>query len=73
MASNPWITHRDQEMYGIDAEEWIPDRWLDPEKAKILEKYSFTFGYGSRICLGRQLGMMSALKVPLTVRLSMKE
>jgi cytochrome P450 len=67
IASNPWITHRDPEIYGVDAEEWIPERWLDPDKAKLLEKYNFTFGYGSRLCLGRQLGMMAALKVPLMV------
>lgn len=65
IASNPWITQRDPEIYGEDAEEWIPERWQDENKAKVLERFSFTFGFGSRLCLGRQLGMMSALKVPL--------
>lgn len=67
VASNPWITQRDPEIYGTDAEDWIPERWLDPRKAELMEKYNFTFGYGSRPCLGRQMGMMSALKIPLMV------
>ncbi|KAE8443394.1 hypothetical protein EG329_001953 [Mollisiaceae sp. DMI_Dod_QoI] len=65
VASNPWITQRDPDVYGADAEEWKPERWLNAENAALFEKYNFTFGYGSRLCLGRQLGMMSVVKTPL--------
>ncbi|KAL2060747.1 hypothetical protein VTL71DRAFT_9389 [Oculimacula yallundae] len=60
---NAYITHRDQTMFGDDADEWNPDRWLDPEKARVLEKYNFSFGYGSRPCLGKPLGLMGVMKV----------
>lgn len=67
VASNPWITQRDPEVYGADAEEWKPERWLEAENAKVLEKYSFTFGYGTRPCLGKAMGLMSVYKIPLMV------
>ncbi|KAF8855753.1 hypothetical protein BDZ45DRAFT_746193 [Acephala macrosclerotiorum] len=53
------------ELYGADAEEWKPERWLNAENAALFEKYNFIFGYGSRLCLGHQLGMMSVVKTPL--------
>ncbi|CZR60327.1 related to cytochrome P450 CYP2 subfamily [Phialocephala subalpina] len=65
VASNPWITQRDPELYGEDAEEWKPERWLNAENAALFEKHNFTFGYGSRLCLRRQLGIMSVMKTPL--------
>lgn len=69
IASNPWITGRDPEIYGDDVEEWKPERWLDVERARVMEKYSFVFGYGSRPCLGAKMGWLSACKVPLMVSL----
>jgi len=69
VACNPWITHRDKEIYGEDAEIWRPERWLENngEAGTVLEKYDLSLGYGSRICLGRDLGMMELMKFPLMV------
>ncbi|KAF9891592.1 hypothetical protein FE257_003603 [Aspergillus nanangensis] len=65
ISGNPWIMQRDTAMFGEDAEEFNPDRWMDPEKAKLYNKYLFTFGYGARICLGRDVAMMELFKGPL--------
>lgn len=70
VACNPWITHRDPQIYGADADIWRPKRWLenDGEDGKVFDKYNLALGYGSRICIGRDLGMMELLKFPLMVR-----
>ncbi|KAI5804961.1 cytochrome P450 [Geopyxis carbonaria] len=64
LASCPWITARCKDLYGADAEEYRPERWLeDPEYVKKMEKFNFSFGYGTRLCLGRNLGRMLLYKL----------
>jgi hypothetical protein len=67
VTSSAWLIQRDKEMYGADAEYFNPDRWLDPEQAKLYNKYLFSFGYGARVCLGKDIALMEIYKAPLQV------
>jgi cytochrome P450 len=45
------LIHHNEEIFP-DSHEFIPERWLDPEKRKYLEKYMVSFTKGSRQCVG---------------------
>lgn len=61
---NAWTVHRDKALYGEDAAQFIPERWLDEDKEKVrnMENLSFAFGGGPRVCLGRNIAMLEISK-----------
>lgn len=70
VAANPWVTNRQPEIYGEDANDWRPERWLDcdEEHAKLMERFLFSFGYGQRRCLGKNVAKMETQKICMEVR-----
>jgi len=62
---NPWVLHRDKRIFGHDAEEWQPRRWLDvdAEKVKYMDHHILSFGAGKRSCLGKNIAMLELTKV----------
>jgi cytochrome P450 len=61
---NAWTVHRDKKVYGDDADEFKPERWLieDKDKVRNMENMSFAFGGGPRVCLGRNIAMLEISK-----------
>ncbi|TMW62736.1 hypothetical protein Poli38472_005354 [Pythium oligandrum] len=48
-------------IWGPDAEEYKPERWIDPETGKIIPISAFkffSFNAGPRMCLGKNLALM---------------
>ena len=71
VGANPYVINRDHTVFGTDADEFKPGRWLeDPERAKNMHKWMFTWGWGPRDCVGRPLARMLAQKLLLQVRLA---
>ena len=60
---NPTSLHRNSDIFGPDPEEYIPDRWLDSDKSKAMERYNLIWGAGARTCPGRNLAEMLVSKI----------
>lgn len=69
---NAWVTHFDKDVFGEDADEFKPERWLMNEKeseeayrARISKmRYSdFAFSKGPRRCLGIHIAQQELWKV----------
>ncbi|KAG0647709.1 Cytochrome P450 monooxygenase [Hyphodiscus hymeniophilus] len=70
VAVNGWVLHKDKRIFGEDADDFKPERWLeDEEKAKKMERYMFQFGGGSHLCIGRNLALLEMNKIlPLLLK-----
>ncbi|WQF76942.1 Putative cytochrome P450 [Colletotrichum destructivum] len=61
-----WGIFRRAEVWGQDADEFRPDRWLeaDAERSRLMETtLELVFGHGKWKCLGRNVAMMELQKV----------
>ncbi|EEU36320.1 uncharacterized protein NECHADRAFT_52492 [Fusarium vanettenii 77-13-4] len=57
VAVNGWVVHRDKQVFGQDADNFRPERWLEADKDTL------RFGGGSHVCLGRHLALLEMSKV----------
>ncbi|KAL2104613.1 hypothetical protein VUR80DRAFT_10112 [Thermomyces stellatus] len=68
---NSWVEHRNPAIFGPDADEFRPERWLsdDAEKLSYMNRHWMPFGLGSRTCIGRHISFLEISKlIPLLVR-----
>ena len=49
-----YVLHFDQDIFGEDARQWNPDRWLKPG-SELMERYLIHFGAGPRTCAGKNV------------------
>lgn len=70
LAANPYIIHRNMDIFGDDAKEFRPRRWIDchPAQLALMKKFFLAFGYGSRRCLGKNIALFESQKFLVEVR-----
>ncbi|KAL3487620.1 cytochrome P450 [Aspergillus germanicus] len=51
---NPWVAHRNPSIFGADASEFRPERWINNTK---------NFGQGARTCIGKNISLLEMYKV----------
>ncbi|KAJ3955377.1 hypothetical protein N0V92_008078 [Colletotrichum tropicale] len=67
-----WPLHLSKDIFGEDAEEFRPERWLletnESKLATMNKVHELVFGYGKYQCLGRPIAMMEIGKTVFEVR-----
>ncbi|OJJ56962.1 hypothetical protein ASPSYDRAFT_47235 [Aspergillus sydowii CBS 593.65] len=58
---NPGIIHFDKGVFGDDADEFRPERWIEGD-ASVMDRYIMQFGMGARTCLGKNISMCEIYK-----------
>jgi cytochrome P450 len=75
---NPYIICRNKSVFGPDANEFRPERWLRDEDAgesqeqfkprlTAMNKADLSFGAGARICIGKNMALWQVFKVLATL------
>lgn len=73
---NPWVIHRNEDVFGPDVESFRPERWLqlddETEEAyeariKKMKGSNLVFGAGPRTCIGKFLSLMESYKLISTL------
>lgn len=60
-----YTIHRSKEIWGPDAEKFVPERW---ERLTARQKAAFIpFSYGPRACVGRNVAEMELLVISATI------
>ncbi|KAI1300027.1 cytochrome P450 [Xylaria venustula] len=67
ISTSPLAQNRCKALFGDDADEWKPERWIPgeintEEQIRFMDKNLATFGYGSRTCIGRNLATVEMTK-----------
>lgn len=69
IGANPWVVHRNKEVYGEDVDAFRPERWMKDD-AGDMHRFFFAFGAGARMCLGRNISWMVSSRFSPLTRLS---
>ncbi|KAF3171428.1 hypothetical protein TWF225_010599 [Orbilia oligospora] len=69
---NAWAMHRDTTVFGEDADIWRPERWIHAgeEQKKLMNRGLFSFGGGTRQCIGRNISLLEMYKLIPTLLLN---
>lgn len=66
----PWAMGRSRHIWGQDADDFRPERWIDPKTDQLMFKSAFefpVFNGGPRACLGKKMAELLAVYVIATL------
>ncbi|KAK4935022.1 hypothetical protein LTR10_023834 [Elasticomyces elasticus] len=64
VAANCWVAHYNRQVWGDDAHEYRPERWLgDKDEVAAMSRYWIPFGHGAGTCIGKNISLMEIGKV----------
>ncbi|KAJ6005490.1 hypothetical protein N7451_003434 [Penicillium sp. IBT 35674x] len=66
LSVNPWVIHRNKEIFGEDSECYNPNRWLQAD-IKKMDAFLIHWGTGYNQCPGRNLAQFELSKVLTTI------
>ncbi|KAI1079336.1 cytochrome P450 [Whalleya microplaca] len=67
LSISQWVVHLSTELWGPDAREFNPDRWLRNDAAVLEKKYFIPFGAGFESCPGHHVAKMELSKIIATI------
>ena len=78
---NPYLAARNRSVWGPDADEFRPERWLRDEaggeseeafreRLIVMNEATISFGGGRRVCIGKHMGLVQVFKVVATLVMS---
>ncbi|KAL4954647.1 cytochrome P450 [Aspergillus filifer] len=67
LSINPWVIHRNTDIFGPDANSFNPERWLDKSQASEMDYYLIHWGAGYNQCPGRNLAHFEISKLAATL------
>ncbi|KAH9995211.1 cytochrome P450 [Xylariaceae sp. FL0662B] len=67
LSISQWVMHQSTELWGPDAREFNPDRWLREDAAALEKKYYMPFGAGFESCPGHHVAKMELSKITATI------
>ncbi|KAF2104842.1 cytochrome P450 oxidoreductase [Rhizodiscina lignyota] len=71
---NPYVFHRDPRVFGSDADQWNPARWLSEQEkeSRTMDHSLLQFGAGKRSCLGKNIAMLELHKLVAAILLKFR-